>query len=80
MHNVSNVVSYCIMPPGSHASLLVGIRAAAVFYAPSAGSVLIFAGYSRYLGDWSISISLDDSSWVLAILLVYTIFEVSGRR
>ena len=47
-----------------------------LFYVVSACSVLFSAGYSMHPGEESMSMSLEDSSWVLAIFLVYTIFEV----
>ena len=46
-----------------------------LFFVVSACSVLFSTGYSMPLGDESMSMSLEDSSKVFTIFLVYTIFR-----
>ena len=75
MQSASNDVSYHVISTGSLTSLLVGIKATVFISGASSASLLFSTGYSMHLGDVSISISLEDSSWVLAIFLVYTILS-----
>ena len=74
VQRVSNVYSCCTSATGSLSTLLLVINATALIYWVSAGSVFCSTGSGRHLGDWSISISLEDSSYELIICLVCTIF------
>jgi predicted tellurium resistance membrane protein TerC len=49
--------------------------ATVLIYGTSSVSFVFSTGYSMHRGDESMSISLEESSWVLAIFLVYTIFS-----
>jgi hypothetical protein len=74
VHRVSNEVLYYAISVGSLISLFVGISATVLTSGASSAYSLFPTGYSMHLGDESMSMSLEDSSWVLAIFLVYTIF------
>lgn len=80
MHRASNVVCCYSIALGSFSYVSYWIIATVLIYGVSVVSLLFSAGYSIHRGDWSMSMSLDDSSCVIAIYLVCTIFEDSGRR
>jgi hypothetical protein len=75
VYSASNDVLYYAISAGSLSFVFDGIKATVFNSGASLGSVLFSTGYSMHLGDVSISKSLEDSSWVLAIFLVYTIFQ-----
>ena len=77
MHSVSNDVFYYANATGSLSSAFVGITATVFISGASPGPVLFSTGYSMHLGDASISKSLEESSWVVAIVRVWTILQVS---
>jgi hypothetical protein len=70
VHKVSNDVLYYAIASGSLISVFVGINATVCIYGAASASLLSSAGYSMHLGEESMSISLEDSSWILAIFLV----------
>jgi hypothetical protein len=62
VHSVSNDVSYCAISTGSVFVLFVSITVNVLFSGLAVVPVVLFTGYSRHLGDVSMSISPEWAS------------------